>query len=42
MAVMGCVGTLGVLFAVLIFRLDGHVEAELRPAQEEERWTSII
>ena len=39
--IIGCVAALG-LFSVLLCRLDRRVEAELRLADEDQGWVSII
>ena len=36
------VAALGLVFAVLIFRLDAQVEEELQLGDGDRRWTSII
>lgn len=40
--ITACVATLGGLFALLIFRLDAQTEEELRLAEEDRPWTSVI
>jgi hypothetical protein len=41
-AATGSVVVLAVTFAFLIFRLDDAIEKELRLAEQDQRWTSII
>lgn len=41
-AITAYVATLGLLFALLIFRLDAEIQQELRLPDEDQHWITVM